>query len=123
MPRGKPKGQRTDLNQVAAGTTEYGERQQMEEGMAQVPVRAPSGPPPGGAGGGMTLPDDVPMPLDQSAMPAEPIQAGLSTGPGRGPESLAATPADQSLQMELRALYAQYPTKDLQRLIGLLGRQ
>jgi hypothetical protein len=117
VPRGKPQGQRTDLNQVAAGTTEYGDRQATEEGMAQVPVANPSG------GGGFPTPDSVPNPGDASALPGEPIQAGLSMGPGGGPETVAAQGSDQTIALELRALYAQYPTKDLQRLIGLLGRQ
>lgn len=119
MPRGKPKGQRTDLNEVAAGTTEYGERKATEESMAQVPVSNPAPM----QGGGFVTPDNVPNPGDPSAMPGEPIQAGMGRGPGGGPESIAAQPQDQTIALELRALYAQYPTKDLQRLISLLGRQ
>ena len=37
---------------------------------------------------GQMFPEDTPMLLDPTQRPDEPITAGLSTGPGRGPEAL-----------------------------------
>jgi hypothetical protein len=63
------------------------------------------------------MPGDIPSLQDPTAIPDEPIQTGLSTGPGLGPEVMGT--ADPNLQelSTLKQIFLRYPTEDLRRLI------
>ena len=106
MPRGTPKAQRVDLNAPAAGTTEYGERQQVEESLRQNPMpvgrNAPSAQVP--------TPNDVPNLTGPSQRPHEPIQSGLAQGPGVGPLI-----AEEDYTAVLAAIYEKYPHPGIRR--------
>lgn len=62
-------------------------------------------------------PGEVPSLLDPTARPNEPLTAGLSTGPGAGPEALsmgAFGPAELSL---LRGMYKKFRFEPLRQMI------
>lgn len=85
------------------------------------PVRAPSGQPYGQRGAQEAAQQAIPLPqvapIDApTARPDEPLTAGLSQGPGPGPEILGAGFTEPHID-ELRALYQAYPNPDLLRLI------
>lgn len=95
---------RSDLAVKAAPGQTYGEAGAQVAAQQAVPLQGPSGPAPGSL-----------TPLTAPTQrPGEPITAGLSTGPGPGPEALG---IQNSLLAQLRAMYAQYPSRDLLRLI------
>lgn len=67
------------------------------------------------------LPMSAPPPIPLSAptsRPAEPVQSGLSLGPGPGPESISQSP--DPVESTLRGLYAAYPNRDLAQLLEQL---
>lgn len=73
----------------------------------------------GGAGvsGGPAgiMPGDIPGLTDPSALPNEPITAGLGIGPGAGREALS-TPAFAPEELSiLRGVMLKYPNEDLRR--------
>jgi len=76
-------------------------------GQARREDRTATGPQPG----------QLPGLSDPSANPGEPITAGLSTGPGPGPEALLAAPFGPEELSVIRGIYLQYPNEDLRRLI------
>jgi hypothetical protein len=102
MPRAK--GQRTDLNsplgkQAASsnsGDRQYGDRERDMEAQAQVPMRPPPGPPP--------TPDDLGPFAGPTRRPNEPITAGITRGPGPGPERLATYRPPEPVQTPLQRL-------------------
>ena len=104
----------------------YGSRVRQEEAQRAVPMAAPpptpgqaapvqaavaAGPPPGGLG---SL-------LDPTARPDEPLTAGLSTGPGPGPEVLSAR-GDPDADY-LRAIYRAHPTAALRSILAAMEEQ
>lgn len=100
---------RSDLNagprlapqpvRVAAGQT-YGERGRQEGAQRAVP-----------------LPQLVPLDAP-TARPDEPVTAGLTQGPGPGPEALGAAPAPDDTLSRLKVLFTAHPNDDLGRLIA-----
>lgn len=109
---GKAYPQRSDLNErrtlpasAAPGQT-YGKAAAQVESQKQVPMA--SGPLPGSV-----TPLDAP-----TSRPGEPVTAGIPLGPGPGPEVLTnpVGGADPVLD-RLRALYLQFPTEHIRRLI------
>lgn len=88
--------------------------------MGRNPTPGPSG---SGAGVGGTPPASAPPPPPPfnrpTERPDEPLTAGLSSGPGPGPEALGVGFASQPdpVAIELRALYQQFPNDDLRDLI------
>lgn len=126
MPRGKAKAAPAPVPhyntgdpqrvQVPAGQP-YGQRQQMEQSQAAVPLAGgtPTAPPPGaGPPAGAPTPAPAP-PTDQSMLdaatqydfqpnplvaptnrPGEPVTAGLATGPGPGPDAMGGTSPQQA---------------------------
>lgn len=92
---GKSYSNRTDLNIVRA--PQQGTNTVAAAGVnppPQAPPPQPSGRPPGGPPSGMTTPDQV-TPLDApTGRPSEPVTAGLPTGPGATPPSVAQHSAD-----------------------------
>lgn len=99
---------RSDLNEKprtqpvrAAPQEVYGQRGQMEAAQAQLPLP--------GSMGAMDRPTD---------RPAEPLQAGMPTGPGPGPQALGPMgSSDDDVLMDLRRVYAVAPTDGLRELI------
>lgn len=104
---------RTDLNRNLAAAAP-----------SQQPIRAASGQTYGERGRQeaaqrmMPLPEVAVPPLDAPSMrPGEPVQAGLPSGPGPGPEAVRAVGQPQDPLADLRALYAAYPHEDLLALL------
>lgn len=66
---------------------------------------------------GGLLPGDIPGLTDPTAVPGEPITAGLPSGPGPGLEALnTAAFGPQELSV-LRGIFLKYPNDDLRRQI------
>lgn len=69
----------------------YGEHKQLIDAQRAVPAGpspSPGSPPPGLAGPApVTQPGSLPW-IHQTQRPNEPVQAGLASGPGPGPEAL-----------------------------------
>ena len=127
---GKAYSNRLDMNQnrqpvtVASGQP-YGARQEQVAAQralplpAAPPVPAPPPPAPGALPGGrgpFTRPTEY---------PDEPLTAGMSMGPGPGPEALAmrAVTVDDQLVAQLRGLYAAYPNSDIAALLAAAERR
>ena len=127
---GKAYSNRLDMNQnrqpvtVASGQP-YGARQEQVAAQralplpAAPPVPAPPPPAPGALPGGrgpFTRPTEY---------PDEPLTAGMSIGPGPGPEALAmrAVTVDDQLVAQLRGLYAAYPNSDIAALLAAAERR
>lgn len=111
---GKAYASRSDLNRPAPGQT-YGQGVAQQAAMKAVPIGAPP-PVPTASGASEQAPPDLEalaqgwQPLagapDQTARPNEPTTAGLSLGPGSGPEALPQVAAPQN--------------PDLARMLGYL---
>lgn len=127
---GKAYPNRTDLNKKlpvqAPPSSQYGERTQLEQAQQAVPMGGNPNPvPQGSVGSG----GPGPGPLVQagglgafarpSANPAEPVTAGVPSGPGPGPEILNRPGAitTDPLSLQLRALAQQYPIPEILELL------
>jgi hypothetical protein len=125
--------------------TAYSNRKDLSR-PAVLPASAPTGQPYGAAGAQLAAQQAVPMasgpslpqgappqqaeepyvmpqmtPLDApSARLNEPVTAGLPVGPGPGPEALAGPSANESVEAQLRATYARFPTEQLRALIEMI---
>lgn len=128
---GKAYPNRTDMNQnrqpvtVASGQP-YGARQEQVAAQralplpAAPPVPAPPPPAPGALPGGrgpFTRPTEYPN---------EPLTAGMSIGPGPGPEALAmrgGLSMDDEIVARLRGLYQAFPSSDIERLLDYAERR
>lgn len=55
--------------------------------------------------------------------PDEPVTAGASFGPGRTPTTAFAPPTQDSVVIELRALYAAYPSDELADMLDSYIRE
>lgn len=114
---GAAHAQRTDLNTPSArplpvATTRgqpYGAATAQAQAQAQIPLAAPTAPSPR-----LSVPLDSP-----TARPAEPVTAGLPSGPGPGPEVLPTRSPDPT-SLQLRTLYGLYPNNDLLSLIEFM---
>lgn len=60
--------------------------------------------------------------MGPSANPAEPVQAGLPSGPGPGREALNMPEVEQVTSATLRRLYRKYPSRSLRRMIERADR-
>lgn len=96
LPNSSPKPNRVDLNAaeapvpvVAPGSVEYGERQRIEAAVQELPMASDADRFRGAVGAAASI---APPPsgglFRPTERPAEPVTAGLSVGPGRGPEAL-----------------------------------
>lgn len=114
---GKTYGNRSDLNgpkppgtplpvQAASGQP-YGMRKQQEDAQRALPMS--SGQP-------LPAPTQVPSLSDPTTRPTEPVTAGLPVGPGPGPEVLPDLGGDD-LAMQLRAVYAAFPSEELREVL------
>lgn len=97
------------------GKRVYGDGRTQEAVRTATPNTAPSqnvptGPPPPGS----LVPLNAP-----TERPGEPVTTGLPIGAGAGPEALTGAPVADDALYELRALAAQFPSKDLDRIIAL----
>lgn len=122
---GKAYTNRSDLNQSRIAEFQgqtYGTRADQVESQRAVPIAQPpmpgpaaaptpaaAGPDPGTLGGL----------LDPTARPAEPVTAGIASGPGPGPGGLNLAGGDPDAD-NLRAIYRAYPSTALLRLIATL---
>lgn len=105
---------------IEPGSTEYGDRQTLEAGLAQL---GPSGVTPEGgpapAAAGMPLPDDPIGALlggSVSMPPTDgPLTAGLSVGAGPGPMS-EALPAEDPRAQKLRMVATQAASPSLRHI-------
>lgn len=52
-----------------------------------------------------------------SAAPGEPVQTGLPSGPGAGPEALAMPEEGPMTEATLKRLYRKYPSRELRLLL------
>lgn len=77
---GKGYSNRTDLGMQYMGQDQAGMATPAAGGVEARPPAPPQGPP--------IFADDIPNLTDPTARPDEPISAGLSFGPGPGPEAL-----------------------------------
>jgi hypothetical protein len=97
---GKAYSNRTDM------TSDYMNGNMSAASGGMKPPAAPTAPPQSPqANPNQRYPEDTPMLTDPTNRPNEPITAGLSTGPGVGPEALDTRVAE---------------TKDLQRFLPML---
>jgi hypothetical protein len=117
MPRGgrrsgRPGAQYPNRSDLAAGPRQ-----------AAQPVRAAPNQPYGARGAQEAAQQTMPLPqvtpLDApTERPAEPVTAGLPSGPGPGPEALgAAGPGSDDTLTRLKVLFQAHPNDDLGRLI------
>lgn len=125
---GKSYANRSDLNgakmpQAHYTGQAYGVATQQQQAQAAVPVGSPSvaTAPVDPQSAASQWADSVstahlPGLMDPTARPQEPLTAGLSQGPGAGPDSLPIA-GDQDAIMKLRALYQQTGYPHLARLI------
>lgn len=120
--RGKLYPNRSDMHvpKAVVPGQGYGEAKKQMEAQDAIPLGSPpvavagSPPSPTAAGG---LPPPFNRPTDR---PGEPITAGLSVGPGAGPESLRAASQLDDASIQLRALYAKFPVEELREIIEAL---
>lgn len=123
MPRSRRGGPRQGIQGA-----QYSNRSDLIEKPRQ-PVRVATGQAYGQAGAQTAAQQAVPLPQQPAppraapvpfdaptARPAEPVTAGLPLGPGPGPEVLGAM-GDDTILMQLRALYQAYPNSELRALI------
>lgn len=108
MPATKEQVQRS----IAPGSTEFGDRQQMESNLAAAmpsqtggaPGRGPSGPPPAGGGG-----DPMQALLGGLGQSPLPVTSGLSVGPGSGPQDLSPEVNDKVAKLRMMVSQAKTP--------------
>lgn len=119
---GTPYPNRQDLTQAptAAPNQTYGQAGQQMAAQRAVPLPAAPpvpGPQPGapGAAGPFPTPADTPNLTDPTNRPDEPLTHGMPFGPGPGPDAAPAPMSD--VEARLRALYAQFPSRELRELI------
>src|SRR4051794_15174476 len=65
-----------------------------------------------------TPPTPLPAP---STRPNEPVQSGLPSGPGPGPQSVPGSIPDP-VEAQLRGLYYAFPNRDLASLLEMIDR-
>lgn len=119
---GKAYANRSDLQAAKAPTgLPYGEHKALIDAQHAIPLpETPTGAAPvptSTTGAAPAALGDFARPTER---PTEPTTAGLSLGPGPGPEALNTVgPAVDNVGQQLRALYQASPNNDLLRLIEL----
>lgn len=95
----------TDLPVQTVPNQEYGAQTAQREAQQAVPMGAAPqvAPPPS-----LTAP---------TARPSEPVQAGLPTGAGPGPEALGNMNPDRLTRATLQALHRRFPSPTIERLM------
>lgn len=121
---GQAYGNRKDLNQAPRATSggrEYGEKGAAEQRQQAAPLPRQAAPPTPTQAASALAPRG-PLPLTApSTMPGQPVTAGLPIGAGAGPDILGASMGSQQpVTEQLLALYRQYPTPDLARIVERL---
>jgi hypothetical protein len=102
---------------VATGQT-YGEASQQMRAQQAVPMgSSPTDTPPRVAPGSLGA---FNRPTER---PDEPVTAGASFGPGRTPTTAFAPPTQDDIVVELRALYAAYPSDELADMLDSYIRE
>lgn len=107
---GKAYANRTDL------TSQYGPGSAASGGIEPPVQQQPIMAPPMGA-------DMIPNLSDPSQRPDEPVTAGLSVGPGAGPEALGPMPPEPAdpVRLAIQAMMMYSPNPDLVRLMNRLS--
>ena len=96
----------------------YGQQAAQVAAQQQVPVAAPPQPAPPPNPMQNVQPGSIDL-LGETARPDEPLTAGLSSGPGPGPEALQMAGAVNNPDLDqLRAVFAAHPSPALRDLIG-----
>lgn len=100
---------------------EYGQATAQLASQAIVPVAGGGSGPSSPHSAAITMagaapPGSIPTLADPSMYPDEPVQTGLMSGPGAGPEALAFSARNQELA-RLKALYNRAPTESMRKLI------
>jgi hypothetical protein len=91
-----------------APSTGYGDEAALLRDLSQVPMIAP---------------DEIPTLDAPTARPDEPLETGLPTGAGAGPEVLGAPVSEDPTRMALQAMSIVFPNNDLFRLMDTLDLQ
>lgn len=121
MPRGR---KRTQKVQAPPGQT-FGERGRQEEAQRQAGgLPAETGATvPSSSAFRQIMPSAVPLDAP-SERPDEDVMAGVSIGPGPGPEALAPLAGGPNdIVSELRGMYAQHPNEHVRRLLEFAERE
>lgn len=119
MPRkARPGGNRTDLYaaqpaKVPTGLP-YGEASQLQRSQQAAPLPAGLDQQALEAAQATTPPPPITAPSDR---PEEPLTAGLTSGPGAGPEILGTQPGMSPLD-QLRGLYGAHPAPEIAAIIA-----
>ena len=98
----------TDIPSTVPGQ-EYGKQAEQQRSLNMVPA----GPQPT-AGLSRQPPPSLTAP---SGRPNEPVQAGLASGPGPGPEALGPRSDAQTTRETLQALMRKYPSPTIRRML------
>lgn len=100
----------SDLPPTTVPGQPYGEAADQRRAQQVVPMgpQSPLRPPPALRG--------------PSTHPGEPVQTGLPSGPGAGPEALAMPEVERMTAATLRRLYQKYPSRALRRMIERADR-
>lgn len=103
----------------------YGAAQMQREMQQVMPVAGTAVPPPAAPNSSAVM-SAAPGPTpgmgfaDPTSRPDEPVMAGAPVGPGGGPEMLG---EGDDVVMQLRAVYAAYPSEDLRAILQRLEQQ
>lgn len=116
---------RSDLNALPVRTTTnqpYGAASAQRTSQAAIPLAAPTAPQAApGAPPSSPAPPSRAVPISSpTSRPEEPVTAGLDMGAGPGSEALF-QPTDPA-HLEIRALYALYPSNDLLDLLTFIDQ-
>lgn len=116
-------GQRITPSNLPA-SQQYGQGVQQARSLSVAPTpgaTVPQGSSPNSAPQTVLQPGDVPSLSDPTANPNEPVTAGLSLGPGVGPEGLGAIAVQDSPELGIaKRLFLEFPNPDLRRYISYL---
>ena len=100
----------SDLPVETATGQPYGEAAEQRRAQEAVPM---------GGQPALSLPPALRGP---SMAPGEPVQTGLASGPGAGPEALAMPESGAMTSATLRRLYRKYPSRTLRKMIERADR-
>ena len=96
----------SDLPVETATGQPYGEAAEQRRAQEAVPL---------GGQPALSLPPALRGP---SVAPGEPVQTGLASGPGAGPEALAMPEEGRMTEATLKKLYRKYPSRELRLLMS-----
>ena len=118
---GKKYPNRTDLGMQVAPGQPFGQAAAQQRALAVVPMGAPRTPAPQaspspGGGSSWAVPGSLGALDRETERPNEPLTAGMSIGPGPGPEALPSFGMGQPADI-IRELYRMSPNEELRELL------